>query len=177
VGSTTRRYGPCTPEVERTFALLSTAKWFSRIGKPLRQTRSILVVRSWTEAIAPFDDGDGAYDISGHLAAPGARCRALMRKAPYRPWFERAVADATDWGICHYDPFAAKALAASSLGPGLADWLDAYLYQFTANLLVEAIGSDVLDFRYFRRMLRWFHEGRLPCGWVGAWPAGRLRVF
>ena len=121
-------------------------------------------------ALAPLDDTSGRYEPTGHLAAAVALLRPVETREPERGWWENAVADAGDYAnLFPYIP--------TSFDEERRERLYDYLYNYGSFLLAEIIGGDELGSTYFRELLPWFHAGRLPCGWEGNWPDGRMRVF
>jgi hypothetical protein len=81
-------------------------------------------------------------------------------------------ARAARFDTCHVPPYIPRELRADQ-----RDVIDEYVYEYVSFLLAEIIGADVVGSVYSRAMLAWFHAGRLPCGWCGACPRGRVRVY
>ncbi len=149
--------------------MLGEIKWFRRAGAP--KPGNVAAVPSWEAALAPLQTRNAPrYGPNGHLLPPSLACIEVVESSVYGPLWQRAREDAFDY--CNVGPYLPQAL------PEVArDFLDEYVYEFVSFLLAEIIGAEQLQTAYFREMLAWFHAGYFPCGWEGAWPEGRRRVY
>lgn len=164
-------YGPNTAAVLSAFAVLGETEWLEAAGDgPEAGAGQVVWVKSWDEVFAEFEEDKGLYDSSGHLLEPAVRCQAVMQSEKYRAHFEKAVEDAGEY-------YSQSPYIPDDLEDWQQSWLEEYLYQYVSYLLAELVGAEDAGTTYFRELLPWFHAGRLPCGWEGEWPAGRLRVF
>lgn len=159
-------YGPQTAAVRSVFAVLSDMPWFEKVGQPPGPGAD--AVASWDAAVAR-PDGD-AYLASGHLAAPAALAEKALADAQVKAWWAAAREDAYDY----YD--LASSLPAE-FDSRKEDVVDLYVEEFVGFLLAEVIGVPAETSTYFRQLLAWFADGHYPCGWDGAWPEGKPRVY
>ena len=164
-------YGPNTHAVVSAFEVFAQMKLFRRVGKSLPKNSSVFAVHSWEEAIAPLIAEDREiYGPNGHLSKPSQICIEVIESERYHDWWQRAAGDAFDYyNIMGFIP--------KTLEPFQQDFVYEYVYEFVSFLLAEIVGAEVVDTTYFREMLSWFHTGRFPCGWVGEWPDGHMRVY
>jgi len=164
-------YGPNTAAVMRAFAALGETEWLEAAGEELEDGNDKVVrVKTWDEVFAEFESDEGKYESSGHLLEPALRCQAVMQSDKYRAHFEKAVEDSGEY-------YSQMPYIPDDLEDWQQSWLEEYLYQYVSYLLAELVGAEDAGTTYFRELLPWFRAGRLPCGWDGVWPAGRLRVF
>ena len=166
--SSLQRFGPHTHAIERVFATLSDIRWLAHMGEPLQDDR-VVVVESWKDALVILND-ELHYNDNGVLLAPSERCDRILSQH----------ADRTDWWYQARDaakPFEALSPLPASLAPAAHDFLTSHLYELISMVLVETLASPEAGSTYFRDQLDWLRVGRFPCGWVGRWPHGRMRVY
>ena len=161
------QYGPNSQVVTSAFSALSEIPWLTHVGEPLEDDR-ITVVRSWDEALKIFDDNQ--YNLNGVLQAAYLPTEEILHKMPEGDsWWQSARTDV--------EKYVAYSGIPDSLPQEKQDLLFEHLWEFVSMLLVEIIAAPEAQCTYFREQLAWFHAGRFPCGWDGAWPGGRMRVF
>ena len=164
-------YGPHSQAVVSAFEALRGISWFNHVGEALPPEVDGEFVSSWDAAIGALRRNEGGvYGPNGHLLAPSERCIAIIESARYRPWWIKAR-DAA------YEAFGTSEALDPAWDQGRSNFVSEYVYEFVSFLLAEIIGADEVGSTYFRELLAWFEAGRFPAGWVGAWPAGRRRVF
>ncbi|MBN2371633.1 MAG: hypothetical protein JXO72_14215 [Vicinamibacteria bacterium] len=164
-------YGPNSNAVVSAFETLSETEWFKHVGEMVSAKGEIVSVGSWQESIVPLIDEDGKiYGPNGHLLKPSNLCIEVIESERYHDLWQLAGSDAFDYcDVLSHIP--------DSLPAFQQDFIDEYVYEFVSFLLAEIVGSDVVGTTYFREMLSWFYAGHFPCGWVGVWPEGRMRVY
>lgn len=161
-------YGPHTQAVVNCFETLDTISWFSQVGAE-RADRSEERVNTWSDAVDPiFHKAGDTYDRDGHLKGPAAIiAEARDTKGLKKPLAAAisAVAEYADY--VNYIP--------SYFEKAEVDFMKRYMGKYLESVLVEIIAD--LDCTFYRQQLVWFEAGHFPCGWVGEWPDGVLRVF
>jgi len=169
-------YGPNSQAVASAFVALSKTPWLEHVGEPwlehvgapLDNNNDVIVVHSWDEALAIFDD-DLRYNVNGLLQAPCSCDDEVLERFPERQaWWQRAREDVKEYVAFSGIP--------DSLPQAKQDLLFEHLYEFVSMLLVEIVASPE-GCMYFREQFTWFHAGHFPCGWDGDWPRGRMRVY
>ena len=152
--------------------ILAETKWLEQVGLPVVEDTAIVVVRSWDEALAPLTAGDyEIYGPNGHLEKPSQRCiDALESDEHLKTWWEKARSDVNEY----YDH---TAFIPNDLSSAQQEFIYEYIYEFVSFLLAEIIAAPTVETSYFREMLPWFYAGHFPCGWVGQWPEGHMRVY
>jgi hypothetical protein len=159
-------YGPHSQSVAAAIVLVGQIKWVAHAGEPLA-AEGIVVARSWDDAMSIFADTD--YNVAGHLESACIRCDEAIESSPQQhAWWQAAREMASHHTILGGVP--------KSRPRDDRDKMFEYLYEFVSMLLVEII-ADPADCTYFRDQLSWFHAGRFPCGWEGAWPVGKMRIY
>ncbi|HET9625992.1 MAG TPA: hypothetical protein VFP84_31745 [Kofleriaceae bacterium] len=168
VASSRESFGPHTGEIEGVFAALHDLRWCDRAGTPLHDAR-VCVVTSWDDALAIFEH-DAVYGSNGLLAAACDPIdRALSQSDERQAWWHRARAEAR--------PHEQRSSLSGIVPLRERELLAEHLYEFVSMLLAEIVTAPEVGSTYFRDQLAWFRAGRFPCGWDGAWPAGRMRVY
>lgn len=183
-------------------ARLQDASWLANLGRPSSRDRDVVRVDGWREAFRMHTEAivrseyqpDHGTKPSGTLNAP---FWLLLRRLDLDETLHRKTADVANRALSelpdrHY-------AAAKAIGPSIPEeaWPDAaeledagaplyamstigdYIHEYIRLLCIEIYAGDVAEPRctYFRDQLGWFLAGFLPCGWEGAWPDGRMRVF
>lgn len=163
---------PSMPTADELLAVLTGARWLTSVGQPSDSDQLVQREHSWEAAgaaLAADDSTDGtldapSYEILRCLDAEESQQTAQLADSAARS--------------------AVSALALSQyIPPGLPLDLDVaigdYLTSYVRFLHLEAFAAMRLhsDCTFFRSQLPWFVAGLLPCGWDGAWPRGRMRVF
>jgi hypothetical protein len=166
--SPSQRFGPHTHEIERAFVTWSDIRWLAHLGEPLHDDR-VVAVASWADAQTIWND-ELHYNDNGVLLAPCARADKILAQLPDRTeWWYRARDEAKRYEDLSPLP--------SSLAPATRELLTSHFYELVSMLLVEILVSPEAGSTYFRDQLDWLVAGRFPCGWVGRWPRGRMRVY
>lgn len=169
------QYGPNSQAVASAMLVLRDISWFEHVGQPwLESTQGPLdpvhIVKSWDEALKIFDDVP-RYNANGVLQAACDPCDAIFANDTVRQaWWERARRDAKEYTIL-------MGWIPDSLAEEHQELLHENMWEFISMLLSEIIAAPDANCTYFREQLSWFHVGHFPCGWDGAWPSGRMRVF
>lgn len=164
-----QEFGPHTAWVRTVVAVLSNTEWLTKVGETIDEP-SIVQVHSWDEAFAEFERDASHYDSAGHLLRPVELCQNSVSAGSLHQWWEHAI-------IFSYDYYTTEGYLPDFAEDWKTDWLSNYLYQYISSLLAEIVAADTIECTYFRELLPWFYSGHFPCGWIGSWPQGRLRVF
>lgn len=160
----------------RAHSLLLDARWFASLGLPTDRDGDVERVNGWSEATAIFRKGAGTGPI-GTLDAPAYHLLRVLDAEPSQAMAkagDRAARDAVALGQVSFVEFIPAELPfVQNIAVG------DYLTEYVRFLFLEIHGGDVGPTRctYFREQLPWFLAGFFPCGWVGDWPTGRLRVY
>lgn len=163
-------YGPNTQAVVNCFATLDTVSWFSHVGaaKPDQDAHR---VDTWTDAIAPLmDQSRAGFTETGLLKEPAAIIDEMRGKKGFKKWQNAAIKKSQDYR--DYGPYIP-----SYFEKGEHDFMLDHLASYIEGLMVEIICADEIECTFFRQHLPWFEAGHFPCGWVGEWPDGVIRVF
>jgi hypothetical protein len=167
-------YGQNSQAVANAFDVLGQIQWMNMVGTQFPRGVEVEKILSWKEALTPImeDNNYGMYNFTGHLIKPSEQIDQVFLEVPrYRIWWEKARADVNDY--YDYSPYIPQSLSSEQ-----AEFLWEYLYEYISLLLAEIIVSEVVkNTTYFRELLSWFNAGFFPCGWIGNWPEGKLRVF
>lgn len=172
-------YGPNSHAVVCAFEAIDETRWLERVGEPWLEGSGehlhrvdIAIVHSWDDALAIFRDRSAErYNANGILQAACDRIDPMFPKPSEREaWWQRAREDAKRYS-------ALMSWIPRSLEQRDQDLLFENLYEYVSMLLAEIIASPDVDCTYFREQLPWFRAGHFPCGWDGAWPQGRMRIF
>jgi len=144
--------------------------WFQRAGQPITDER-VIRVDSWSDALAIVERGSEGYSERGILLAPKhAVIEALDREPALRERAETATAEALrNMTASLHVPASVPAFTRLALADHVAS--------YCRLLVTELVVKDVTTCTYFRDQLAWWRAGHFPCGWIGAWPAGAMRVF
>jgi len=163
-------FGPHAQQLLAAIQALRETPWCRHVGEPFDVPSRVVRVDSWTDALLMLDDEEH-YVRAGCLTGPWHEMHRCEDEYPVRH----------DWWV------GARQLItnATNIETPQVEGLDIehdllltdYVYDFLNLLMMEIVFSDVSDCTYFREQLTWFHAGHLPCGWEGAWPAGKMRVF
>ncbi len=161
--------GPYTQEFVSATVALHDAAWFAHAGEPLGD-HGVERVTGWEAALRVFREPKEIY-WEGHLATPMWLVVETLDKHPdRREWVTRANRAALMKVNVHgHTPRAIAVLDGMLLGD--------HVHEYFELLLGEIALQDILGCTYFRQQLEWWHAGRFPCGWVGDWPAGKMRVL
>ena len=128
----------------------------------------VAIMTSWSDARSIFTEFP-KYNINGVLQAACDPCDRIIDGTPSRKaWWQKAREDVK--------PYISLVVPAS-LSQEHQDLMFEHLYEYVSMLFVEIIAAPEAECTYFREQLTWFYAGHFPCGWVGDWPRGRLRVF
>lgn len=163
---------PSQPTPAALLAALENARWLASVGRPSDADHAVTREHSWASAAAALDSPDST---SGTLDAPSYEILRQLDAEESQQTAELADAAARA---------AVSALTLSQYIPaGLPLDIDVtigdYLTSYVRFLHLEVFAASRLGATctFFRSQLPWFVAGLLPCGWVGDWPAGHLRVF
>lgn len=162
--SVTDQFGPHSQAVAAAVTVMSELEWFAQLGQPLARS-DVQVAESLRSAVELLSDN--RYNAAGILEAPCIGIDDAIASDPNcKAWWQLARADASEnvWPV-----------DVSDTSPELTEYVSEYVEEYISMLLAEiVVGASTT---YFREQLSWFHAGRLPCGWAGDWPRGRLRVL
>ena len=182
-------------------ARLLDGRWLPNLGSASSRDSEASRVSTWPEAFRMFAEGISDVHATGKGTSTSGTLNAplwlLLRRLDLDETLHRKTADVANRALSelpdrHYA--AAKAIGPSILEeawPDAAELEDAgaplyammtigdYIHGYIRLLFIEIYAGDVAEPRctYFRDQLGWFLAGFLPCGWEGAWPDGKLRVF
>lgn len=163
-------FGPHTAAVSSAIHALQDAAWYRHVGAPSALDHTVQRVASWEAALAIFQD-TASYVRAGVLAGPWTEAVRVQDARPelHESW-HAALA------LCRETVDLESPSVPGATVETNVLLLD-YLRDFVNLVLVEIIYTDEIRSTYFREQLQWFAAGYFPCGWVGEWPAGRMRVF
>jgi hypothetical protein len=169
---------------------LRQAPWLANLGAPSICDTSVSRVADWNAALLAFGEGglnhDGShktYNRNGTLYAP---LWLLLGRIDADEMLNRRTAAAANHALDALIGYY------SAVGDGACRHLDPtvdsfdteillgdYVHEYIRMLFIEIYAGDIAELHctYFRDQLGWFLAGFLPCGWDGAWPAGKMKVF
>lgn len=161
----------------RALARLLEARWLAAVGEPSDHDRSVERVSSWVDAVRIFATEE--YAPHGIPKAPRLYLLDVLDAEPSQA--TAAAADAAARSAVGTVSFRGPVddvlgTAALSLDDEIAvgDYITSYIRFLYLEIYAERLGARST---YFRDQLAWWVAGFFPCGWVGKWPEGRLRVF
>lgn len=155
----------------KTIDALVDMDWFANVGQAIPEIgESVISVADWREAVAscsqPFWEDvctEARNDLTMHLNS--------VCKAEFQSWNEvvnNAKRELTDsWKRMR------EKLESEGLPKTVADCVEWDTMHAVACEHYAAWNPP----QFFERLLAIYQTGHFPCGWVGAWPEGRLRVF
>ena len=153
-------------------AMLAT-DWLMNVGRASTLDHTVARVSSWPEASEIFKPGP--RHVTGILATPAYYLLGLLDGEPDQKTAHaaNAAASAAASRVDFY-PFIPDDLPLST-DVALGDYLTSYV----RFLFLEIFAASQLkaSCSFFRDQFGWFTAGFFPCGWVGDWPSGRMRVF
>ena len=155
----------------KTIDTLVGLDWFASVGQSIPATgKSAVVVSDWREAIASCSESnwedvctEARNDLTMHLHST---C-----KAEFQNWNE-VVNDAKRELAQPWKRMRSK-LENEGLPQIVADCVEWDTIHAVACEHYAAWNPP----RFFERLLIFYQNGHFPCGWIGTWPEGKLRVF
>lgn len=167
-GGADEPWGPNSRLVRRAATILRQTAYYCHAGQPLADDR-VAPLATWVEVL----DWLEAHAVTGtHPGALDARYRGALKESPkVRGWWRHATEvfrSSTEIPL----PAVARQWTPRQRGL-LAELLDDVRWW----AVFELVAPELADATYFRELLQWLHAGRLPCGWDGTYPQGRIRVF
>jgi len=155
----------------KTIDTLASVDWFSNVGQPFPAVdESADLVSDWREAVVSCSEPnwedvctEARNDLTMHLNN--------VCKAEFQRWNEvvnnvkRELAE--PWGRMR------SKLETKGLPKVVADCVE----WDTMHAVVCEHYAEWNPPRYFERLLAIYQNGHFPCGWIGTWPNGKLRVF
>lgn len=154
---------------------LSEVRWFHSAGRgpsSLEVTPSLVWLSSWDEALKA-DELPEWEDAT--LEAQNQLTMWLHMNAPadYQSWNERAQRLKAD-----LLPRLSPAWAPHDARPA---WPASFKSSLEWNILGAAMENEYLETGhpalFFLELLTIYEAGRVPCGWEGRWPNGKLLVY
>ena len=150
---------------------LEDATWFANGGRPIGPRSEIIQTPSWERAVTQarsreWDDFllERANDLGRELFS--------ISEQRLSGWNE--LAD-------ELRPVAREIVRAKAghyeTTQGLPKTLDQILGWTILHALLEAEYSDIRKPTVYGELANWIVKGHLPCGWIGAYPAGKLCVY
>ena len=157
------------PRTIATLEQLRSAEWFSNTGGPA--SHRVITVSSWQEAIESCQSEEWQELL---LEAANRYSEAVLRRSKerFRQWNDVAheVKSATE-------PLVQQKIASvveqNRLPKVFADTVSWDI----SHCCMESEYADVFEPGFFASQAFWYVNGRFPCGWVGSFPEGRLRIY
>lgn len=157
------------PRTEATLAKLREEQWFLNVG--LRDAESAYVLSSWDEAIESCGSPEWE-DLC--LEAVNQYCARLTEKSPeaYGSWNDK-VAELRPLTQAVVREKCASVVADCQLPKVFVDTVDWDIL----HLCMEAEFADVYPPGFYASQAYWYMKGHFPCGWLGAFPEGKLIIY
>lgn len=154
---------------------IGSIDWFSQCGQPLSLDLSMKTeqVMSWPAAIASCKES--AWE-NVELEAQNQLTLWLHfnDRASYQKWNEIAVAQKK----VVVGPLIEKTITPFQVKHDLdIGFVHSVEWDILGALMENACLSSGHRAFFFLELLMIYEVGHFPCGWIGEWPHGRLRVF
>ncbi len=145
--------------------------WFANVGRPIdSEDKSIVTVTNWREAIASCSDStwetvctEAGNDLTMHLNR--------FCKSEFQDWnsvVNRAKCElAESW----------RRMRSALKSEGLPDVVAACVEWDTIHAVAREHYAAWSPPMFFERILTIYQSGHFPCGWLGPWPDGKVRIF
>ncbi len=172
-GEPETRFGPYTKQLTSVILVLQHDLWYQRIGEPSELDDHVVRVKSWSEAWSILDPWDATkYTAHGMLLEPARIVNRLIDADSGRRGWWQSACELLHETVEIEPPPSESAWSAEKVALTI-DYPDDLIH----HLLKEIIVQDLTDCTFFREQFPWLAYGYLPCGWDGAWPAGKPRVY
>jgi hypothetical protein len=157
------------PQTRATLQQLEEASWFSKVG--IADSSAVVVLESWYEAMRSCTSPD--WEDLCLQAANEYRARiAETDSAQLNLWNER-VALIKEVSI----PLVRRKIESVSAQRELGKAFEEVVQWDILHACMEAEYSDVYPPGFNASQAYWYVRGHFPCGWHGAFPAGKLIVY
>lgn len=155
----------------KTIEALTDVEWFSNVGQPSPLgSENVEFVSDWREAIQSCSDAswedvstEARNDLTMHLNR--------VCKRDFQKWNE-VVNEAKRELAESWNRMRSK-LESEGLPKIVADCVE----WDTMHAVACEYYASWNPPQFFERLLSIYQCGHFPCGWAGAWPDGKLRVF
>lgn len=155
----------------KTIDTLADLDWFAKVGQAIPAIGDdVISVADWREAVASCSEllwehvcTEARNDLTMHLNS--------VCKAEFQSWNEvlnNAKRELTE----SWKRMRTK-LESEGRPPVIADCVEWDTMHAVACEHYAAWNPP----QFFERLLAIYQSGHFPCGWVGTWPEGMLRVF
>lgn len=155
----------------KTIETLVGVDWFSNVGQPIPAIgESVVYISDWREAVASCSEPnwedvctEARNDLTMHLNR--------VCNAEFQSWNE-VVNDAK---LALAEPW--KRMRSKLENEGLPQIVAECVEWDTMHAVACERYAAWNPPRFFERLLSFYQSGHFPCGWVGTWPEGKVRVF
>lgn len=154
---------------ENLLEQLEDAEWFSSVGRPTES--SVLNVPSWHEAMATraTEEWDEALLGGANQIRQGL---GVQHNDRYQEW--NAIVHEAMPSI---QQLIAKKTAPTLSTVSLPPYFNAMVQGDIVHMCVEMAYVNIVPAGFYSGLAEWYCQGHFPCGWIGAYPNGKLIIY